>query len=66
MRIPGSEGRTVEDRDCKVTCACGAEVMTLRPGQALALRKPGRSMSVTCSKCGKANKVQLSEEVASG
>ncbi len=64
MQVPGTETRAGEDRDCVVKCACGATLATLRPGQQLALRKPGRSMEYTC-KCGKRTKVNLSE-VAGG
>lgn len=61
MRIPGTEQRTAEDRDCTVTCACGAKLMTLGKGQRLALRRPGVSMDATCSSCGKTTRVQVED-----
>lgn len=61
MQTPGTETRQAEDRDCVVKCACGATLTTLRPGQALALRKPGRTAEYTCGACGKKTTLNLSE-----
>jgi hypothetical protein len=60
MQVPGTETRQTEDRDCVIKCECGATLTTLRPGQQLALRKPGRTAEYAC-KCGKRTKVNLSE-----
>jgi hypothetical protein len=60
MRVTG-DNRTESDKPMVVRCECGAEVMTLRAGQVLSLRKPGRSLDVTCSSCGKKFTVRVSD-----
>lgn len=44
-----------------VRCSCGAEVVRLRPGQVLNLRKPGRALEVTCKSCGHQFAVNVTE-----
>lgn len=62
MRVQ-DDGRSKGDRSMVVRCSCGAEVVRLRPGQVLNLRKPGRALSVTCPnpECGKTFAVNVSE-----
>lgn len=57
MQIPGTEARTKEDRSCEVKCACGHVLTTLRPGQRVALSKPGRRAEMNCPKCGQKTSV---------
>ena len=60
MRVQ-DDSRSKGDRSMVVRCSCGAEVVRLRPGQVLNLRKPGRSLEVTCKSCGHQFAVNVTE-----